>query len=228
METNTAERLLAALIVLADNLETYKDQVGATNGEITAVEQYRDNLAHSLAMNSLIAADKQASTAIGQAVYNGSNNVKVGVYPPFSVTQFPFPLLNGGALTFYRELKARYKSAAGYTKEIGIALGLEKVASNPINPDLLIAAAILKNLGNYQGQGDFKKQGMNGMVFQYRVKGTEKWKSAGNALQSPFIFDIDAPATEGAAVEIEVRCRLLQGNTQVGSWSPIYSLTITS
>lgn len=220
--------LLEALVVLDTNLPTYKNEVGATAEDFTEVSQNRANLAQALTNVSIIEADKQTSTAIKNALAYGDATETVGVYPAFAIQALPFPAAFNGIETQYREMKARFKSAKSYTKEIGIALGFESVSSGAVNLNDLIAAAKLLNLGEYNVKGEFKKQGMKGMAFQWRIKGTEKWSSAINALESPFVFSIPPPATEGASVEIELRCRLLKGNEQVGQWSPIYSLTVTA
>ncbi|CAN5310289.1 hypothetical protein BH10ACI1_BH10ACI1_16480 [soil metagenome] len=228
MYPETDEEFLEALTLQETHIDQYKSDVGASDEDIRENNQDRANTAASMANQVLADAIKLAATQIKNAVRNGSPLDPVSAYPADTIAALPFPTVPAGAETRYNERRRRYKSAKGYTKEIGIALGLEKPAQARIQSELLTAAATLKDLGNYQAQGEFKKQGMNGMAFQWRVKGTEKWSNAINALQSPVVFGITEPATEGAAVQIEVRCRLLQGNTQVGNWSPIYLLTITS
>ncbi|HMS40195.1 MAG TPA: hypothetical protein PKE69_08220 [Pyrinomonadaceae bacterium] len=228
METNSPEKLLEALIVLDTNLPTYKDTLGLTNADLQEVSQNRANLAQALTNGSIIEADKQTSTAIKNALFDGDSNVKVGIYPAFAISQLPFPDALGGILKQYNELKARIKAAKGYTKEIGTALGVETVPSGGISPADLVGAAKLTDLGEYQFNAEFKKQGQSGMVFQWRLKGTEKWSASIVALQSPFVIQLEAPAEQGAVLQIEVRCRYLKGNDQVGRWSPLYVLNVTA
>lgn len=226
METHTPELLLEAQTILEANLDTYKTAVGATAADITANSQDRANLAQAIANGVLIETDKQVSTGIKNAVYNGDPNAKVAGYPAFEIQPLPFPDVPSGAESRYRDLKRRFKSAKGYTKTIGIALGFESAETGKPSLDSLVGTATLKDLGGYEFQADFKKSGASGMMFQFRLKGTEKWANEKIALTSPVVIKVDTPTVEGAAVQIEVRCRPLKGNELVGQWSPLYVLTV--
>lgn len=228
MKIDTPERLLGALTTLEDNLPTYQAEVEATAAEITAVSQDRANLAQSIANGELYEQRKITSTAIKNSVYDGDPSEKIAEYPSSAVDPLPFPEVRQGAKTRYRDLKARYKTADGYTLEIGIALGFEDAPSEAPSLDSLQASAKVRDLGGYQYEGDFLKKGMTGVLFQHRIKGTEKWIDAKTAFGSPVIINVEPPAIEGAAVQIEIRCRLLKGNNLVGQWSPIYPLTVTA
>lgn len=228
MYPNTAEELLEALTLQEANLPTYKADIGATGDDVTENSQDRANLAAALGNTTVAESDKQVVTQIKNAVYNGDPKNSVGAYPVFALTGLPFPTVNAGCDSRYRERKARFKTAKGYTKEIGIALGLEKPATGSVSPDDLVAALNPRNLGGYQYDVVFKKQNQNAMFIQYRVKGTEKWLDAKTALQSPVVVTVPEPSETGAPVQLELRGRLLKGNTQVGQWSPIYSLTVNS
>lgn len=226
MYPDTAEQLLEALTLAEANLPTYKSAVGASDEDIEENNHDRANLAQALANVAIADTDKQAVTQIKNAVYEGDTKESVGAYPPFAIAALPFPAVKAGADTRYRERRARFKAAKGYTKEIGIALGLEKPATGGISPNDLVAALKLSDLGSYQYSVEFKKQGQDAMLVQQRLKGTEKWSEAKTALTSPVTITVDEPAQEGSSVQIEVRGRLLDGNEQVGQWSPIYSLTV--
>ena len=226
MEIDTPEQLLAALTTLETNLPQYLKDVGATGADLTAVSQDRANLAQGLTNQDVIAADGKASTAIKNIIFDGDPHTKVSDYPSFGISPLPFPDVPGGCLSRYRMLKAHLKSSAGYTKEIGLALGFETTETGAISLDGLTGAAVLKDLGNYQYEAAFRKMGATGMQFQERLKGTEKWADTKTAVSSPIVITVAAPAAEGAAVQIEVRCRPMKGNDLVGSWSPIYPLTV--
>lgn len=226
MYPNSINELLEALTMQEANIATYKNEVGATSADITENLQDRANMAVAVGNAELVETNKQVTNQIKNAVYNAEPTDSIAPYPAFALTPLPFPEVIGGALMRYLERRRRFKAAKGYTKEIGIALGLEKPDANPISPSELTAAAKLKDAGNYQFEAEFKKQGMSGMAFQYRVKGTEKWSGAFNALQSPVLISIEHPSIADTAIQIEIRCRLLQGNNQVGEWSPIYLLTV--
>jgi hypothetical protein len=226
MFPNTADELLEALTMQQTNLPTYKDAVNASEEDIKENSSDRANLATAMSNAALADTAKQVVFQIKNAVYNGNPSESISPNPDFAIVTLPFPEMKAGAETRYRERKARFKAAKGYTSEIGIALGLEKPASRAVSPDDLVAAATVKDIGNYQFEADYRKQGQSGMAFQYRVKGTEKWNRAVNTLTSPAIIEIDEPTTPGASVQIEVHCRYLKGNEQIGQWSPIYSLNV--
>ena len=211
MKTNTIEKLLNSLQLMDENLPQYQGEVGATADDI---KQVGNDLANLQAINDyfeLVDAAKITTNQIKNAVFAGDPNA---------------PLANVPAIGRFLKLARRYKAAAGYTKQIGIALGIDDAGGDSVSPDSLVAALSVRDLGNYQLDAVFKKQGMSAMLIQYRQKGTEKWLDLKTALQSPVKADIPPPATEGAAVQIELRARLLDGNQEVGAWSPIYPLTV--
>ncbi len=228
MYPDTADELVEALTAQKDNLPIYATAVGATAADQTENDQDLGNLSAALSNTDVAETDKQVVTQIKNAVYDGDTADAVAPYPAFAIVPLPFPAVTAGAMTRFRERKARFKAAKGFTTEIGIALGLEKPKAAPISPDSLVASLSPRDLGGYQYDVVFKKQGQDAMFIQYRIKGTEKWLEAKTALTSPAVIDVPPPAQEGASVQIEIRCRLLKGNTQVGQWSPIYTLTVNA
>lgn len=225
MFERTAESLSERLLLQKANLGKYKSAVGATVQEETDVDEDSGNLQYVLEYADLIEANKKVVNRIKDAVYDGDPDDPVSDFPTFPAGAPPFDLKSGIKERFEKR-NARWKTAAGYTPEIGIALGIIEASSGSPSPDTLQAASKLRDLGGYQYEADFKKQGMSAMLYQHRIKGTEKWANEKTALSSPVVINVDAPAVEGAAVQLEIRCRLLKGNTPVGEWSPIYTLTV--
>ncbi len=229
MQTNTAERLLEALTVEAANISTYETQLGFSRTEVDECNQDKANLEVTLDNTDVARAGSKGTTAIKDAYYNGNPAETIEPYPSMALTVLPFPSAKAGALSRYNNRKGRAKLAAGYTREIGIAMGYEDAPSEPVSPDSLQGSLkSYKDLGDYEFEAAFAKQGMSGLLIQYRVKGTERWFDIKTALSSPVTVRVTPPGTDGAALEIEIRVRLLDGNTQVGSWSPIYPLTLTA
>jgi hypothetical protein len=227
MEPKTPEQLLDALTLAEENAPTYKTVIGITAEEITENAQDRANLAKALENQNILAAASQTATQIKNAVFNGDKTESVAVYPAVAIDPLPFPDALAGALKRWRKRRERWMSASGYTKEIGIALGIAKPDSAPASPGTLTAALKPADLGGYQYEVDYKKQGRSGMHIEHRVKGTEKFTTKINSLKSPVKIDVEEqPASEGAAIQLEIRGRLLDGNEQVGQWSPIYTLTV--
>ena len=226
MDTKTAEKLLDALTVEQANIETYKSQLGFGGAELTECQQDHANLSTALNNVDISQADSKSVTKVKDLVFSGDPDVTVEPYPAFAITPLPNPNVKAGARSRYSNRKQRGKLAAGYTEQIGLAMGYADASPTPVAPADLNASAKFKDAGDYKFEAEFRKQGMSGMAFQYRLKGIEKWGGAVNAIQSPVSVSVDPPATEGDVVQIEVRCRLLQGNEQIGQWSPIYPLTV--
>lgn len=225
MFPKTSEALLERLLLQKANIGTYKLAVSATVQEQTDITEDSANLQYVLGYADLIEANKKTVTQIKNAVYNGDPDEPISAFPVFPAAAPPFPVRAGIEERFNRRSR-RFKTADGYTKEIGIALGIEQPETNTPSPDDLIAAITLKDLGGYQYQGEFLKQGQSAMLIEQRIKGTEKWFEAKTALVSPVTVNVNPPAVEGAAVQLEIRARLMKGNLQVGQWSPIYLLTV--
>lgn len=226
MNPKTPEDLLESLALGEENLPTFKTAIDVTDAEILENSQDRANLAKALDNQDIIEGGSKSVTEIKNKIFNGNPADTVSAYPTFAIDALPFPAVKAGALSRWRKRRERWKSAAGYTKEIGIAIGIEKVSGGSISLDSLVAALKPADIGTYQYTVAFQKQGQSAMLIQYRLKGTEKWLEAKTALTSPVTIDAPAPAEEGAAVQIEIRGRLLKGNQQVGQWSPIYTLTV--
>lgn len=226
MNINTIEKLLNSLQLMKENLPQYQTEVGATAADITQVDEDFANLQAIDDYAEIIEAAKITTNQIKNAVFNGDPNAAIADVPTVAAFAAPFPPMKPGILDRFQKLARRFKTAAGYTKEIGIALGIDEAGGDSISPETLVAELKPADLGGYQLEVSFKKQGMSGMLIQYRVKGTEKWLELKTALQSPVVCDVPPPPVEDAAVQIEIRGRLLDGNTQVGQWSPIYPLTV--
>ncbi len=174
------------------------------------------------------ATDKSV-TKVKNLIYSSQTPITIEPYPTNAIQPLPHPEMTSGALQRYNNRKARAKLAAGYTVQIGLAMGYEDETPAPISPDTL--NAFLKSYldaGNYSFDATFSKQGQSAMLFQYRLKGTEKWFDIKTAVSSPVNIAVTPPAEEGAALQIEIRVRLMSNNTLVGNWSPIYSLILSS
>lgn len=228
MRIRNAEELLDKLNVEQANIEAYKSALGFGSAEITECTQDRANLVVAMDNQDIVDADKKMVTKVKNEVFDGDENEDLSAYPSFTLTPLPFPTMKAGALTRYENRRARAKLAKGYTEQIGIAMGYKTAPAEPIADAELAAALKASDLGGYQYEVEFLKQGKSGMLIQERLKGSENWSKEKTALSSPITISVAPPATEGAPVQIEIRGRLLDGNKTVGNWSPIYPLTVNS
>lgn len=228
MEIRKPEQLLDRLNVEQANIETYKAALGFGAAEIAECTQDRANLVAAMDNQDIAEADKKMVTKVKNDVFDGDENDGLSPYPSFTLTALPFPEMKAGALSRYEKRRARAKLASGYTEQIGIALGYKTAPTEQIADGELVAALKIADLGGYQYRVEFLKQGKSGILVQERLRGSESWAKEKTALQSPFTVSVAPPANEGAPVQIEIRGRLLDGNDQVGQWSPIYPLTVNS
>ncbi len=124
MKFDTIEKLLAMLLLQKANLPTFQSQVGATNAELQEVSEEAGNLQYMIDLAALIEANKKSITKIKQQVYNGDPDVDVPPFPVFPLIAPPFALVSG-TLERANRRNRRYKAAAEYNKEIGMALGID-------------------------------------------------------------------------------------------------------
>lgn len=228
MKIRTAEELLDKLNVEQANIETYKAALGFGSAEIAECTQDRANLVAAMDNQDIVEADKKMVTRVKNDVFDGDENKDLSAYPSFTLTALPFPTMKSGALTRYAKRKARAKLAGGYTEQIGIAMGYVDAPTEPVADAELVAALKVTDLGGYQYEVEFLKQGKKGMLIQERAKGSESWAKEKTALSSPITISLAPPDAAGAPVQIELHGRLLDGNAPVGNWSPIYPLTVNA
>lgn len=121
---DTIEKLLAALLLQVANLATYKNEIGATDADITAVGTAAANLQYLVDYSALIEANKRTVNKIKQESFNGDPDEPVSAFPAFPAAAPPNPLV-AGEKELAQKRHRRWKAADGYTKEIGIALGID-------------------------------------------------------------------------------------------------------
>ncbi len=129
----TLDALIDCLTAQAANLPTYQADIGASNQDITDVDQMLANLIAIKDFCDVVDADKQASFGIKTAMFRGTVGSPVAVPPVFPVLNLPFPALSGGReITMTRN--KRFTLGSKYTVEIGEALLIEAPAAVPISP----------------------------------------------------------------------------------------------
>ncbi len=127
MLINTFEKLLAMLLLQVANLLTYKSQVGASDADIEEVTHDAANLQAVAEYAAITEANKKTVNKIKQQLYNGEPDEAISPFPAFTKFIPPFDL-TAGALERAQKRNRRFKAADGYSKEIGIALGIEDVS----------------------------------------------------------------------------------------------------
>lgn len=215
MRIDTFDKLLAMLLLQVANLETYKDQVGATGADIAAVQQAASLMQYVAGYLDLIEADKKAVTKIKQQIFNGNPDEEVSPFPVFPAAAPPAAVISG-CLELANRRNRRFKAADGYTKEIGIALGIEgdtqKIAPDSVKPTFEAhpaqtgyeAALVIAN----RGDSDMWKasgQKTNGAKWTVLTSGTGK---SGNV-------EIE-PTTPGQPERMLIMVQLYKSNEPYG------------
>lgn len=222
MKFDTIEKLLAMLLLQKANLPTFQTQVGATTAEIQEVEEDAKNLQYLIDLAALVDANKKTITKIKQQVYNGDPDEGVSPFPVFPAMTAPFALVSGSLDRSNRRNK-RYKAADGYTKEIGVALGIDG-DNPPIPPESVIP--ILEAFpaqGNYEAAVVVSKRGRSDMwkVLGRKMNG-ENWmeviSGTGKSINVTII-----PTTVGLPERLELKIQLYKSNEIYGQQSnPMY------
>ncbi len=147
MRIDTYQKLIEVLTLQVANLPTYQAAIGATNQELQDVTDALDLLIYLRDYADLMDANKQTVFQIKQAVFNGDKEEPIAafpVFPPAAPPHTPTADLLGDAQARHR----RWKSAAGYTEEIGIALGIEEnsqpIAPESVKPNIQVSSMFIR------------------------------------------------------------------------------------
>jgi hypothetical protein len=215
MKFDTIERLLAMLLLQAANLETYKSQIGATGADIEEVAHDTANLQAIVDYSALVEANKKAINKIKQQLYNGDPDELISPFPVFAGFAPPFPLL-AGALERANRRNRRFKAADDYTKEIGIALGIDgdpsSVASDSVKPTFEASAAAT----GFAATIIISNRGKSDMWKTYgRRMNSERWAELASGTGKSGNVTI-APTAEGQPERLEVKVQLYKSNEPYG------------
>lgn len=225
MKIDSYTKLIEVLTLQVANLPTYMAAVGATAADLAEIEDDLNNLTYMLDYADLVDANKQAVTKIKQALYNGEESEPVSAFPVFPAGNPPKAILAGAYQRAIARNK-RFKAAAGYTKEIGIALGIDDESSS-INPDLVkpTIQAFSAQTG-YMYSVVVGNRGDSTMwdVWELR-KGAVSWSKV-DSFQGKS-GDVHAtPTTAGNAEQFQIRVQLRKNNQNYGIVSDIVYVTI--
>ena len=223
MKFDTIEKLLAMLLLQKANLPTFQSKVGATNAEIEEINQDVENLQYLIDLASLVEANKKTVNKIKQQVFNGDPDEEVSPFPVFPAIAAPFPLVSG-CLDRTSKRNRRYKAAAGYTKEIGMALGID--GDNPPIPPESITPTLeaFPAQGSYEAAVIVSKRGKSDMwkLLGRKMNG-ENWSEITSGTGKSINFKI-TPTVAGLPERLELKIQLYKANEIYGQQSnPTYA-----
>ena len=226
MYVRTPEKLLEKLELQDENLPVYKTEVGTTDDDIAEIKRDKTILSEVLDRANIVEAGKKTTNSIKDHVYNGDENVAVADYPtlPNGAPTEPFV---GGCLQRFNARNKRFKAAKGYTKTIGIALGIEE-SSDPISP-----ANVKATLDATAAQSGY----LAAVVVGNRAE-SNMWKIFGRRLNSEKQEQIASgtgksadititPTTAGQPEKIELTAQLYKNNQPYGQPSDAVYVTVS-
>jgi len=225
MKTRNAEELFEALTVEKANIGTYKTQLGFSSDDVDECEHDHANLQAAIANVGIAEADKKSVTKVRNAVYNGDADDSIQPYPAFALTALPFPAAKAGALARYLNRKGRGRLGAGYTEQIGTAIGYASDSTGKIQPEQV--RAIIQSISAaafgyvfaliVAGRGDADM-----WEVQIQRKGSDTWQTTQSATGKSADIRIN-PTTPGQPEQILVRVILKKNNQIYGQPSdPAY------
>jgi hypothetical protein len=225
MSLETVDRLITTLSLQKTNLPTYQLQVGATNADIAAVSSELDDLQYIVNFADLIDADKQTVTKIKNAMFSGNPDEPLSPFPVFPIGALPNGVGAGLRELAYRRNR-RFKAAAGYTKEIGIALGIESEARELVPDSVKPSMQLFAAQSFYTFSVVIANRGASDMwdVMILR-KGANGWSKAASATGKSIDVTV-TPASAGEPEQMQVRVQLKKNNANYGQPSDIAYVTV--
>lgn len=222
MRINTPEDLLEKLELQEENLPTYQTEVGATAADLTEITNDKIALSFAVDRAYIVEAGKKTTNGIKDHIFDGDEDIPVTKYPVFP-TDEPPTAFNGGCFQRFMKRNKRFKAANGYTKEIGIALGIDgdtpKASPETVKPTLEAIASQT----NYQTAIVVGNRAQSDMwkVFIRRANSETRTEIASGTGKSTDITI--SPTTDGQPEKVELTVQLYKKNETYGQLSdPVY------
>ncbi|MFZ1701085.1 MAG: hypothetical protein WBO10_00225 [Pyrinomonadaceae bacterium] len=213
--------LIAKLTLQAANIGTYTSKVDATPEEIDDCTNDLANLEAADEYADVVDGNKKTVFQIKQALFNGDENVEIPPYPVFPAGTLPEPP-KAGALQRFQERGRRWKTATGWTPEVGTALGygVTETSHSPseVKPEIEVFAAA----SNYHFSIVVSKRGEANMWDIYILRKNGSWTKVDSASGKSADVHI-TPTSPGDPEQLQVRVQLRKSNEDYGQPSdPAY------
>lgn len=214
MATLSYEDLIAKLTLQNANIATYTADVGATPAEIADIAADLANLEYADDYADIVDGNKKTVFQIKQALFNGDSKASIPDYPAFSAGTLPSPA-KPGAYQRFMERGKRWKTAPGWTPEIGTALGYDgappKPDPNTVKPTIEVFAAA----SGYQFSIVVSNRGEATMWDVYTLKKGGTWTKTDSATGKSADIIIP-PNLAGDPEQLQVRVQLRKANEDYG------------
>lgn len=212
MHIDSYDKLLTMALLQKQNLPLYQAQVGATAEEIRSVGEAAENLQYLKDYLATVEADKMTLTQIKRAVYDGEEVSAFGGFPAFA----PPSALAAGLKEQFQKRNARYKLADGYTREIGIALGIVENAAPSSPGEVQPSFEAFPAQMNYEAAVVVANRGKSTMwkAFGQRANGAN-WQELASATGKGGTVRI-TPTTPGQPERLLLMIQLYRNNERYG------------
>lgn len=218
--------LVNVLELQVANLPTYKSEVGATDQDITDVQNLLANLTAIDDYSEVVDADKKSVFKVKQTMFDGDIGVPVAALPSFGSLSFATPALSGGRdLTIARN--KRFMLGPGYTSQIGVALGIEIDSPDPLVPSTVTPTIEVHGAQTGAVFGILVGNRGDSNMWQVQIlrKGASVWENLDKF--SGKTADVVVPLLNpGESEQIQVRIQLLKNNLPYGQLSLAATVTI--
>jgi len=227
MPAKSYDELEDMLTVQAANIDEFKDELEATAEEITAITEDLANVTYARNFVETADANKKSTTKLKQDLFNGDENKPLGEFPIFAVGAWPFPDAKNNALGRHNATNARWKTAKGYTEQIGIAMAIispppPNVIPGDVKPTINVfeaqtGAHFTVVAGNRQAADSFR--------VMVRRKGSNEWVVADTGVGKSVDVHMTL-TTPGEPEQIQVRIQLRKNGADYGQISDTVYVTL--
>jgi hypothetical protein len=223
----TYDDAVTVLGLMKGNLSTYQTEVGATAAEITWVPATLANLNYIASYCATLDADKKAAFDIKQSYFAGEKGSAVSDFPTIAAAVVPNPPLTGGVLFVLRDMAKRYKLGPGYTKEIGIALGIEEASKEAVNPgDVKPTIEVFgAQTGHHFSVVVAGREDSDQWEVQILRSGSTTWDTVKTATGKSADVSVTL-TTPGQPEQLQVRVQLIKANQPYGQLSDAATVTV--
>ena len=227
MPAKSFDELIDMLTVQAANIGEYKDELEATGSEISAITEDLANLTYIKSFTETLDANKKSVTKIKQDLFNGDESEPISDFPVFVAGALPNPAAKPNALGRHNATNARWKTAAGYTEQIGIAMAIvsppaPNVIPGDVKPTINVfeaqtGAHFTVVAGNRQAADSFRVMALR--------KGSNEWVVADTGVGKSVDVHMTL-TTPGEPEQIQVRIQLRKNGADYGQISDTVYVTL--
>ena len=227
MANKSYDDLVDMLTVQKANIGEFKDELDATGQELLEITEDLDNLTYLKGYSETIDTNKKGVTQIKSQAFNGDESEPIGEFPVFAAGALPHPAAKADALGRHNATNARWKTAPGYTNQIGITMAI--VSAPPANA---VPAEVVPTIDVFEAQTGShfsvvvgnRQQADSWRVMVMR-KGANTWEVAETGIGKSCDVQLMLQ-TPGEPEQVQVRIQLRKGGADYGQLSQTVWVTL--